>query len=490
MSDQRPLCLGIVWHPDPTMIGMTAPLTSRDDNLFHISRLEPAFSSGNRREHFHIGDRHISRQPLIVRRVGPRSFDIVRPDSPMSVSVNGRPLAQVMTVSLDELGEDILICLADTVILSIFETLLPLQTEAARHGLIGISKGLQHVWALVRQAAPTGLPVLLAGATGTGKELVACAIHALSTRAAQKLHVINMASLSPSLGLAELFGATAGAYTGATSARTGLFALADGATLFMDEVGDTPDEVQPMLLRALESGEYRRLGDNRNQKADVRVISATDRSLEAGDFNQPLRHRLQGVVIRLVPLRDRRVDIGLLLRHFLTREEAHLDIRDPGTLPARQVLPLLLHSWPGNIRELVGVARQLRMGMPATLTAPPAPPSSADAGRLPVVTTAPPTSAGQKRRDPATVGDAELVGALEATNWNIKAAAALLNVSRTSLYRLIERSAAILKSGDSPHDHAKDVMHHHAGGGTRVWAARMRLPKDSLREQLRRGGMQ
>lgn len=445
------ICLGIVWHPDPGMIGMIAPLSFQDGSVFHLSRSTSIFSSGNRQEHYDLGDRHISRQPLIIRRTGSRSFEITPPDSRMQVSVNGRPVERAVSVTLNELGEDILICLADTVILSIFETLMPLQNDAAKHGLIGISKGLQAVWALVRQAAPTGLPVMLTGATGTGKELVASAIHALSSRAAQKLHVVNMASLSPSLGLAELFGATAGAYTGATSARTGLFALADGATLFMDEVGDTPDEVQPMLLRALESGEYRRLGDNRNQTADVRVISATDRSLEAGHFNQPLRHRLQGVVIRLAPLRDRRVDIGLLLRHFLTRAEAHLDRRDPSTLPAREVLPLLLHSWPGNIRELMGVARQLRMGLPATLMPPPAP--AGDTERESPPTARAPVAA-RKHRDPATVSEKEVVDALNATDWNIKAAATLLNVSRTSLYRLMERPRA---AGDVAHDHIKGI---------------------------------
>ncbi len=488
LQESTIVCLGVIWHPDPKMIGMTAPLSFHNDNAFHVSRLEPNFSSGNRQEYFNLSDRHISRQPIEVRRIAPRSFEITTPDSRMSVSVNGRPVVQSVTVSLDELGEDILICLADTIILSIFETLLPLQTGAAKHGLIGISKGLQRVWALVRQAAPTSLPVLLTGATGTGKELVASAIHALSNRSAQKLHIVNMASLSPSLGLAELFGATAGAYTGATSARTGLFAAANGATLFMDEIGDTPDEMQPMLLRALESGEYRRLGDNKNQTADVRVISATDRSLEEGNFNQPLRHRLQGVVIRLAPLRERRVDIGLLLRHFLTREEACLDIRDPGTLPARQVMPLLLHSWPGNIRELMGVARQLRLGMPVTLASAPVPAPTADAGRAQAAT-APKPAVARKHRDPATVGDAELVDALEATEWNIKAAAAVLNVSRTSLYRLIERSPIIRMAGDVPHDHVKDLMHHHAGS-TGAWATRMNIPKDNLRRQLRRGDIQ
>lgn len=474
------ICLGIVWHPNPEMIGMTTPLSLQDGNVFHICRLDPVFSSGNRQEHFPLGDRHISRQPLIVRRIGPRDFEITPPDSRMHVSVNGRPVERTVCISLDELGEDILICLADTIILSIFETLLPLQTDAAKHGLIGISKGLQAVWALVRQAAPTGLPVLLTGATGTGKELVAYAIHALSNRAAQKLHIVNMASLSPSLGLAELFGATAGAYTGATSARTGLFALADGATLFMDEVGDTPDEVQPMLLRALESGEYRRLGDNKNQKADVRVISATDRSLEAGDFNQPLRHRLQGVVIRLAPLRERRVDIGLLLCHFLTRAEAHLTPRDPGTLSAQQVLPLLLYSWPGNIRELMGVARQLRMGMSPTL----APTTAAAIDRVP----RPPTPARRKHRDPTTVSDKELVDALEATAWNIKAAATLLNVSRTSLYRLIERSPAARPAGDVQHAPIKGAAHHHTdGAGPRE--IRLKIRRDRLRRHLRRGGI-
>lgn len=436
-QDMTVACVGIVWHPEPDRIGMIAPLVTGGGDAFHISRHEPHFRTGNGQGQSPLGDRHVSRQPVLIRRTHARTFEITPPDSPMRVSVNGREINRAVSVSLDELGEDILIGLSGTVILSIFEAVMPFQADAARHGLIGVSKGVQQAWSLIRRAAPTDLPVLLTGATGTGKELAAAALHALSPRAAQKLHIVNMASLPAELAHAELFGAAAGSYTGATSARTGVFAQAHGGTLFMDEIGDTPDIVQPMLLRALESGEYRRLGDTRTQVADVRVISATDRSLEAGDFNQPLRHRLQAITIRLPPLCARRVDIGLLLSHFLTRPETNLPDRDPRSIPAGQVLPLLLHAWPGNVRELVSVARQMRMGMPVTLIPAEAPPAPAPETATPVL------SGARKHRDPMTVDDGELTRALEAAGWNIKAAAAALNVSRTSLYRLIERSPGL-----------------------------------------------
>lgn len=481
------MCVAIVWHPEPERIGMFAPLTAGNGDLFRISRHEPSFRTGNNLAQAPLADRHVSRQPLTIRRVAARTVEVTRPDSPMAVSVNGRLIDQTAAVSLDELGEDIIICLSDRIILSIFDAVLPLQTDAARHGLIGISKGLQRAWAMVRQGAPTQLPMLLTGATGTGKELVASAIHALSTRSAQKLHTVNMAALSASLAHAELFGATAGAYTGATAARPGLFAQAHGGTLFMDEIGDAPKEVQPMLLRALENGEYRRLGDTKVQVADVRIISATDRSLEAGDFNQPLRHRLQGVVVHLPPLRDRRVDIGLLLRHFLTRPETNLESRDPASVPAGQVLPLVLHPWPGNIRELAGAARQMRMGVPVTLK----PVTTRAVSEMPLGSSpvAPPPP-GRRHRDPATVDDAEMVGALAATEWNIKAAATLLNVSRTSLYRLMERSPSLKETGMSSAGQGKDDTHRRTDDGHSAWADNLKRSGDRLRRHFRRSDMQ
>ena len=478
-QDHAVACLGIVWHPDPSRIGMIAPLSFGNGNCFSISRFEPVFRGVYDRNACPLEDQHVSRQPLTVRRVDDRAFEITPPGSRMSVSVNGRPIDASVTVSLDALGADILISLSDTVILAIFEALLPLHLEAADHGLIGVSRTIQAAWQSIRQAAPTDLPVLINGATGTGKELVASAIHALSARSGQKLHALNMATLSPSLAQAELFGAAAGAYTGATRERTGLFPLADGATLFLDEIGDTPESVQPMLLRALESGEYRRLGDTGSHTADVRVISATDRSLDDATFSQPLRRRLEGVVIRLAPLRERRVDIGLLLRHFLTREEAHIDAFDPRTLSARQIMALLLHPWPGNMRELMGVARQIRLGAPVKLAGdrgPAATPPAVHAAGMP-----PETS----RRDPGGVSDTEMIDALDKAGWNVKAAADLLNVSRTSLYRLMDRSDSVRDADDIPDDLIADVMRRYPGD-IDAWAQRLQIPRDALKRRIRR----
>ncbi|MEA1676283.1 sigma 54-interacting transcriptional regulator [Nitrospirillum sp. BR 11163] len=480
-GDHTVACLGIVWHPNPALVGMIAPL-SFGDGAFAVNRFEPVFRTVHNRGQGTLEDRHVSRRPMLIRRCGGRTFEIVPPASPMTVSVNGHPITEPVTVSLDELGADILVCLSERIILSIFEASLPLQVGAEKHGLIGISRGLQAAWALICQAAPTQLPVFLSGATGTGKELAAAAIHALSDRSGQKLHAVNMATLSPTLAHAELFGAAAGAYTGSTRERPGLFALAHGATLFMDEIGDTPKEVQPMLLRALECGEYRRLGDAGTRTANVRVISATDRSLDGADFNQPLRRRLEGVVVHLPALRERRVDIGPLLRHFLTREEPQLGPFEPGTLSAARVMPLLLHSWPGNVRELLGVARQIRLGVDVTL------PRAAGAADRRQMAPSAMSAEDQRRRDPATVGDAELVEALDAAGWNIKAAAAILNVSRTSLYRLMERSPALQDAGDIPRERIHEVMRRHPGD-VEAWARDLQLPKDSLKRHLRRIGV-
>jgi transcriptional regulator with GAF, ATPase, and Fis domain len=200
--------------------------------------------------------------------------------------------------------------------------------------------------------------VLLLGETGTGKELIAHALHAGSGRRARPLIAVNCAALPPSLIESELFGHEKGAFTGATQARPGRFELANGSTLFLDEIGDLDLPLQAKLLRALQEGEIQRLGSSRTHKFDVRIIAATNRDLEAamhdGRFRADLYYRLAVFPIALPPLRERRDDIPLLVWHIIQSRQRALG-RAITQIPQPAMDALVAYAWPGNVRELQNV---------------------------------------------------------------------------------------------------------------------------------------
>jgi len=207
----------------------------------------------------------------------------------------------------------------------------------------------------IEQVASTNATVLILGETGTGKELVARAVHAISNRKGRPLVKVNCAALPAALIESELFGHEKGAFTGAIARKAGRFELADGGTIFLDEVGDLPLELQAKLLRVLQEGEFERLGSSSPLKVDVRVISATGRNLqkavESGVFRQDLFYRLNVFPIQLPSLRERKDDIPLLVRHFVKKHSLALN-KKIDTIPQRVMDSLVAHSWPGNVREL------------------------------------------------------------------------------------------------------------------------------------------
>ena len=224
--------------------------------------------------------------------------------------------------------------------------------------LVGGSAGLEGVRRLIDRVAGSEAAVLVRGETGTGKELVARAIHEGSRRADGPLVAVNCGALPEHLVESELFGHRKGAFTGADEHRAGLFEVADGGTLFLDEIGELPRALQSRLLRVLESGEIRRVGDNHPITVDVRLVCATHRPLEemarAGDFREDLLFRINTFEITVPPLRDRRGDIPALVDHFVRRGR-------PQTPPQAEVIAadalaaLEAHDWPGNVRELANV---------------------------------------------------------------------------------------------------------------------------------------
>lgn len=224
--------------------------------------------------------------------------------------------------------------------------------------LIGRSKAIQDLRAIIRQIAPTAATVLITGESGTGKELVAQCIHSQSSRAGEKLIALNCAAVPEQLIESELFGFEKGAFTGATAAREGLFEAADQSTLLLDEIGDMPLPLQATLLRTLQEGEVRRIGSNVSKKVSVRVIAATNRDLKesvrSGGFRQDLLYRLEVISVHLVPLRERMEDVPDLAYHFLKSCAARHEKKVTG-IAEEAMEALLSHSWPGNIRELSNV---------------------------------------------------------------------------------------------------------------------------------------
>ena len=224
--------------------------------------------------------------------------------------------------------------------------------------LVGASPGLDRVRRLVARVAASDSNVLIRGETGTGKELVARAIHEGSPRAASPLVAVNCGALPEHLVESELFGHRKGAFTGADEHRAGLFEVADGGTLFLDEIGELPRQLQSRLLRALESGEIRRVGDNQPITVDVRVVCATHRSLEdmvgAGEFREDLLFRINTFEIAIPPLRERIDDLPELVRHFV--HKARPQTPPDAVVAMPEVFAALTHHrWPGNIRELANV---------------------------------------------------------------------------------------------------------------------------------------
>jgi len=221
--------------------------------------------------------------------------------------------------------------------------------------MIGESSALQRLRELIAQVAPTDSTALIQGETGTGKELVARAIHTASARRERPLITLNCAALPRELVESELFGHEKGAFTGAIQQRRGRFELADTGTLFLDELGELPPEVQPKLLRVLQQGEFERIGGTRSLHVDVRVIAATNRDLRAevsaGRFRADLFYRLNVFPIVLPPLRERRDDIPRLLQHFAAQGARKLG-RPFGGIAPRFIERACTYGWPGNVREL------------------------------------------------------------------------------------------------------------------------------------------
>jgi transcriptional regulator with GAF, ATPase, and Fis domain len=307
-------------------------------------------------------------------------------------------------------------------------------------GIVGHSPLLREVLQRVRRVAPTDMPVLITGETGTGKELLARAIHRHSRRAARHLVSVNLAAVPETLAAAELFGHEKGAFTGADRLRVGRFEAADRGTLCLDEIGELRADLQVMLLRVLQEGEFERLGGGTTRRVDVRLIAATNRNLEVevqeGRFREDLFYRLSVFPIHLPPLRERPEDIRLLAEYFLQRAAPRLGRRICGIGPA-SIRRLQQYAWPGNIRQLQNVIEQSailcddrELDVPETVLAGPRS-GARGSGTVPHMCAENLSLEEIKKR--------YISHLLTTTNGNMLRAAAILDVDRRSLYRMVAR---------------------------------------------------
>ena len=304
-------------------------------------------------------------------------------------------------------------------------------------GIIGQSKVMREIFSTIQKVAPLTTTVLIQGETGTGKELIARAIHFNGARKGGQLVAINCGAMPPNLLESELFGHKKGSFTGATGDKAGLFETASGGTIFLDEVGEMPAELQVKLLRALQEGEIRRVGDNFDRKIDVRVIAATNRdlaeSVAKGTFRSDLYYRLNVVPITIPPLRDRREDIMPLTRHFLEKYAAKMNKGDVAIAPEAMKL-LFVNAWPGNVRELENtIERGLALcGDSKLLKASHFPQIGEASG--PYGTIEPGTTLKEKLK---AVERRIIIEALSQTGWRVTQAAELLAVTRQHLHNKI-----------------------------------------------------
>jgi len=333
-----------------------------------------------------LADPEVSRRHAALELVGHR-LHLTDLESTNGTTVDGVAIGAAFLVGVEtvRLGRTILR-------VARHGALRPPVTAASSFGrVIGESAAMKRIYPLCQRLAAAIVPVILEGETGTGKEVLAEAIHEQGPRAEQPFVVFDCTTVAPNLVESELFGHERGAFTGASAPRRGVFEQASGGTLLIDEIGDLDPLLQPKLLRALERGEVRRVGGDRWVSVDVRVLAATRRNLDqevqAGRFRDDLFHRLAVGRVELPPLRRRQGDVDLLVAHFARELGSHASAIDGAVLERWRAW-----SWPGNVRELRNaVARHLALGDLAELGRSAPPPASADfidavvAQRLPII---------------------------------------------------------------------------------------------------------
>jgi two-component system nitrogen regulation response regulator GlnG len=492
--DAMDLVLTVIFHPDTSRIGHRAVVPKKTGTVpWVLGRRSPDFKGPDEQSPFPLDDPHISRRALQFIYQD-RQLTIRRFDSSSRCRVGPKELYESVEMDWDQLREGVPLMLGHSIVLMLRlarRRTAQVRTPGCADLLLGSSACMERVREQVTRAADSDLDVLIRGETGTGKDLVATAIHRVSARAEAPMVSVNMAAIPCELAAAALFGSARGAYTGAESATAGYFEQAQGGNLFLDEIGETSLEVQPQLLRALQQREIQQVG-GATRRVDVRVISATDAILDGEDcdFKAALRHRLGAYEIVLPPLRKHPEDIGELLLHYLQKsaDEAGRDNVLPHTgSPALDIAAWALlffrfasYRWPGNVRELANFAQQV------VLTSDQAPMLNENL-QAALASTAENTScarSGEPRRKIQDIDDATFEQAMVANDFEVQRVAAQLGVSRGAVYRRIEVSPGYRLATEISADELQRALAEHDGDSASV-ARHLQVSLNSLRVRLR-----
>ena len=496
--------LTVVCHPDLERVGERAllPALARG-RAVELSRSAPEFAQPGRAIGLPLETAFVSRSPVVLRPGSGGNLLVEPSKGGMRLRVCGKLLEAPLELTPDTLARGVDLELGGAVVLLLHLADASTGRSSPAYGLVGDSDAIWAARQAVTRVADLEVPILLRGESGTGKELVARAIHESGPRRNRPFVGVNLSAVTPTLAAAELFGTVKGAYTGAVSSQRGFFQAAHGGSLFLDEVGECPVDVQTMLLRAIENGEYFAVGSRALQRADVRLVAATDSDLEArarrGDFKEPLLHRLSAYEIWLAPLRERRDDIGRLVVHFAAQALAEIGERLPehdGSAPpwiaANLVARLCRYHWPGNVRQLRNLIWQLVIDNRGGARIE-------DSPRLDrLLAEAEPDDdehePGDSRekaeprasaRRPADITEPEMLAAMEACRWDVAAAARRLGISRPSLYALIRKSSQVRTAEDlEVNDITRAIGE--AGGDVDRAAVALRVSVRGLRRRLSR----
>jgi len=435
-------------HADLARIGDICWIDDIPGNkILQLARNQPDFSKNQSLIGTPLADPYLSRSPIQLTLLKNGDIKIDLANSKTQLVINGEDISSSKVIDSELVSAGVVLELGKRVTLLL--KLLPYSktNSDSDYGMIGISPKLQLVREKLKHLTNFDGSVLIRGATGVGKELVAKALYDIGSRTDKPFVKVNLGAIPPSLATSELFGVQKGAYTGADKDRKGYFAEANGGTLFLDEIGEASLEVQSLLLRVLESGEFYPVGSSKPKKVDVRLLAATDVDLNKqcleNKFKAPLLHRLENYEINLPSLSERNEDVGLLFLHFAKQQYSEMKKQFPQAKSetpwvSNEVVRLLLNNpWEGNIRQLKNITHQLVID---SLNSKQLILSEHLREKLKVVSNlkVETKSARKNKRKPNTVSHEELINALKSQTWELQATADSLNISRTSIYELMK----------------------------------------------------
>lgn len=518
---QPELMLTVLFHPDAGRIGQWARVPRKTSTTtWVLGRHYPRFEGGDGAGG-PLADGHISREAVHFS-YSRQTLRLRRPAGSSRCRVARGELRDTLELSADELQRGVPIMLSHNTVLLLKLALPPPQEPVVASSvapLLGRSSAMADLRQRVLQAAPSSLDVLIRGETGSGKELVARALHNASARAGAALVSVNMSAIPVELASAALFGSARGAFTGADKARPGYFQQANGGSLFLDEIGDTPALIQAQLLRALQQREIQPVG-GKIATVDVRVISATDLQLDgaASTFKGALRHRLGACEILVPPLREHPEDIGELLLHFLREAatQAHCVDKLPGETAdelqiaawANVFFRFARYDWPGNVRQLRNYAQQVILnmqGLPALTdlmvksmegTSPSAScdlrrSQARDTGGVQPVAgagSAADAAQGPSRVRMRDVPQSRFDQCMRDSGYEIQRVAQQLGVSRASVYRRIQASASYRLATEIGDVELRAVLRRN-NGSLEAAARELRVSLASLRKSASARGL-